>query len=123
MRTTATIGPPPSRRDSVIGSLRSGRAASHLVLRRPRLHLAMMRGFRLELLARARLAALALHDELEEERHEEDREEGGREHAAHDAGTDPVPGAGPGAAGERQRRDSKDECERGHEDGAEAQPR
>src|SRR5260221_11482087 len=113
MRTTATIGPAPSRRDSVIGSLRSGRAASHLVLRRPRLHLAMMRGFRLELLARARLAELALHDELEEERHEEDREEGGREHAAHHAGADRVAGGGPRPAGAREGPDVQEGFGRG----------
>src|SRR5258706_13881163 len=117
MRTTATIGPPPSRRDSVIGSLRSGRAASHLVLRRPRLHLAMMRGFRLELLARARLAELALHDELEEERHEEDREEGGREHAAHHPGADRGAGARPPAPGGSQGGGAPGGSARGQEEG------
>ena len=87
------------------------------------MQLAMVRRLGLQLRARARLAELALDDQLEEQRHEEDREERRREHAAHDAGADRVARAGAGAGRDRERQHAEDERERGHQDRAEAQPR
>jgi len=66
-------------------------------------------------------AQAAIGDQPVEQRDEENRQEGCRQHAAGHAGADGVARAGSRTGRDRQRHNTQDECQRGHQDRAEAQ--